>query len=308
MSLVRDANDVPLMVNGYSDDPLEIVNGALVFAANDGSSGYEPSTINAAGEVSQLGDFNTNPLAALTGTLDVPGGKLVFTNSQENHNTSPFLFADASGNMTQVRDSNGGLIYSPSSYKLVEGTAYVLAGSENNSLSRHLYKIDETGFATQVDDNSFNYTQLRGTANGAVYFTSYKQIDGGYGLYKSDIATSTTSLVQASFYNLDGGDFPVIDGVMYLQDGYGTQLYRMGSDDVVTLVSTDFVGAANSFQALNGSVYFIAADSLNDRYVYRIDSTGAFSVFTCPHLSRPAYSRWRLSVSLSLHSKRLRTL
>ncbi len=107
VSLVRNGDDVPLVVNGNSDDPLDIVNGALVFAASDGSSGYEPWTINAAGEVSQLGDFNTNPLAALTGTLDVTGGKLVFTNSQENHNTSPFLFADASGNLTKVTDSTG---------------------------------------------------------------------------------------------------------------------------------------------------------------------------------------------------------
>ncbi len=70
---------------------------------------------------------------------------------------------------------------------------------------------------------------------------------------------------------------------MYLQDGYGTQLFRMGSDDVVTLVSTDFVGGANSFQALNGSVYFIAADSSNQPHVHRIDGTGALSVFDGVH-------------------------
>jgi len=266
-------------------------NGALYFAANDGSTGFELWKTNGtdAGTV-LVKDINTGAVGSspsgftvFNGISDGANGALYFSASDGALGSRFELWKTDGTGLGTVLVKNWPVTSFPSGFTVFSGALYFQADDGVSGLE--LWKSNGTlGGTVLVKDinpgaapsfpNGFT------VFNGALYFAAN---DGtsGVELWKTDGTLAGTVLVKdISPTDSNPSGLTVFNGALYFAADDGTSGVELWKTDTVTgpvLVKDINAGGANSnpsgFTAFNGALYFQADDGTAGIELWKTDGT-----------------------------------
>lgn len=281
------------IVGDADPQPAVNLNGFAIFAATDGSNGYELwKSTGGWGGTEMILDINPGSGDSFPGVggMVVLGGAVYFDADDGTNGVELWKTDGTPGGTVMVKDIQAGGDSSPGDLTLVGSTLYFRA--DDGSTGVELWKSDGTATGTVLvadinplgDSNPLRITDVNGTA----YFSAN---DGGVGIELWKSTGSGATLVKD--VNPLGSSAPNhltnVAGTLFFSANDGTtgsELWKTDGTSAGTVQVKDIRSGANSSSPGNGGglvnmggrLVFDANDGLTGRELWSSDGTAAGTV------------------------------
>ena len=242
---------------GSSPTGLTEFNGALYFSASNGSVGDELYRLDSNGDISLVADIALGSKSSVINSLTEFNGSLYF-GARNSANISSVYRLDPDGEVVNVSQTGPGAnVYIRSFFTEFSGELYF--GGRESSFGTEVYKVGANGVISLVADlrsgsngsNPHDFVEL----DGSLYFRATDdtpeqkifRIDLNGDV--SEFAALPTADDTANAY---GGELSAFNGELYVRGAYNTELYKVGTDGTVTLV-TSSIEVQHLFGAFGGN-------------------------------------------------------
>jgi ELWxxDGT repeat protein len=273
--------------------PGPVVNGVLLFRADDGSSGSElwRSDGTEAGTV-RVKDINAGPGSSVPVGLTAVGGSVYFQADDGSSGSELWRSDGTEAGTVRVKDINPGPNGSgPGGFALFGGTVFFSA--DDGTHGRELWKTDGSDAGTvlvkDMNPAGGNTEGFGLTVVGGLMFLQARDGTSGYELWRTDGTEAGT--VRVKDINSGPGTsepsgFTNFNGTLLFQATDGTsgfELWRSDGTEAGTVRVKDInPGPADSnpfaFTRVGGALYFFAEDATSGLELWKTDGTEAGTV------------------------------